>query len=194
MVFTASNGYKTKKLGGKMYKVARSILTLLVSMVLLHSVAALANTDVDIDKVDKDKIKKEVRVEIESDGPGVEIIVPVAFFMTFPACMFLLFLFRYKSTREKQITLRTMVENGANIPPEMFLDGKGQVSPIEKDRKYGILFTLGSAGLIVFLLAVTTQKGLWSIGLVPLLIGVGYLINWKLGAKVTEEVEVIVEK
>lgn len=129
-----------------------------------------------------------VSVNSDSDGAPVEIIVPVAFFMTFPACLFLVFWFRFKSVREKQLTLRAMVENGANIPTEMFLEGKSKLSPIEKDRKNGILFTLSSVGLIVFLLLISTTKGLWAMGLVPLLLGIGYLLNWKLATKDVKQV------
>lgn len=180
----------------------RTIFHFLVSFALFASVSALADDDVEvkiekhgnkiekiIKKVDKEdldekggkKIHKEIRVEVDSDGAPVEIIVPVAFFMTFPACMFLFFLFKYRSTREKQITLRAMVENGAQIPPEMFMDGKRPLNPIDRDRKNGIIYTLGSIGVIAFLLILKTgQPGIWSIGLIPLLTGVGYLINWKI--------------
>lgn len=164
-----------------MNSLLRTIFHFLVSFALFASVSALAKDDVKIEKKDGPKIHKEIKVEVESDGAPVEIIVPVAFFMTFPACMFLFFLFKYRSTREKQITLRAMVENGAQIPPEMFMDGKRQLKPIDRDRKNGIIYTLGSLGLIAFLLILKTgQTGLWSIGLIPLLTGVGYLINWKM--------------
>ncbi|MCR9204013.1 MAG: DUF6249 domain-containing protein [Halobacteriovoraceae bacterium] len=160
----------------------RTIFHCLVSFALFASVSAIADEDAKA-KVENDgpKIHKEIKVDLKSDGAPVEIIVPVAFFMTFPACMFLFFLFKYRSTKEKQITLRAMVENGAQIPPEMFMDGKRMLKPIDRDRKNGIIYTLGSLGLIAFLLILKTgQPGLWSIGLIPLLTGVGYLINWKM--------------
>ncbi len=170
-----------------------SLEPFLVGMSLVFSVSALA-TDMEKklqmaeEKIEKalekedGKVKSEIKVEIDSDGGApVEIIVPVAFFMTFPACMFLFFLFKYRSTREKQITLRAMVENGAQIPPEMFMDGKRPLNPIDRDRKNGITYTLGSIGLIAFLLILKAgQPGPWAIGLIPLLTGVGYLINWKI--------------
>ena len=179
-----------------MFRFLRSISYFLVSLGLLFSVSALADgmkvkvkeekkeeKVINVDKNSEDgKVRKEIKVEIDNDGSApVEIIVPVAFFMTFPACMFLFFLFKYRSTREKQITLRAMVENGAQIPPEMFMDGKRPLNPIDRDRKNGIIYTLGSLGVIAFLLILKTgQPGLWSIGLIPLLTGVGYLINWKM--------------
>lgn len=107
--------------------------------------------------------------------------VPVAFLSIFPISIFLFLLFRFRSIREKQITLRTMSEHGVLIPPEMFLEnqkGKG-LDAIDKDCKSGFLFTLSSVGLIIFLFLKTPQ-GFWSVGLVPFLLGIGYLISWRL--------------
>lgn len=149
-------------------------------MLVSFSVMADDKDDVKVQQPEKvEKIIKEIK--IENDGPPVEIIVPVIFFLTFPACMFLFYFFKFLTGREKQVTLRRMVESGAQIPHEMFMEGKSGIQPIEKDRKNGILFTLSSLGGIGFLLIMNTEtKGLWAIGLIPLLTGIGYLINWKL--------------
>lgn len=111
----------------------------------------------------------------------VEIIVPLAFFAVPPICLFLFSIFRFRTIREKQQTLRVMVENGAHIPPEMFMDGKKTVEPKERDRKRGILLCLGSIAFIIFTFAIReTPEGAWSIGLIPLFLGIGYLINSKM--------------
>lgn len=189
-----------------MFNLLRSVVIVLVSGSLVYSVSTLANDDLviskdingkgiqvtssDLQEKDEPKVSKKIEVKVNSDGRApVEIIVPVAFFMTFPACLFLIFWFRFRSTREKQITLRTMVENGANIPTEMFLEGRSKLSPVERDRKNGILFSLSSIGLIIFLVLISSTKGLWAMGLVPLLLGVGYLVNWKLASKENSEAE-----
>ena len=136
------------------------------------------------DESGEPKSSKSISVAINSDGTDwpVQVIVPVAFFMTFPLCLFLVFWFRFRSAKEKQITLRTMVENGANIPTEMFLEGRSQLNPMERDRRNGILFSLSSIGLIVFFFAVASDSGVWAMGLIPLLLGIGYLINYKIAA------------
>ena len=108
----------------------------------------------------------------------------VAFFLTFPFLYVSFYLFKFRISREKQITLRSMVEKGTQIPPEMFMEGKKDINPIDKDRKKGILFSLSSLGAIVFLNVIpTSPKSLWAIGLIPLLLGIGYLINWKISEK-----------
>jgi hypothetical protein len=153
--------------------------------------------DEEDEDYDDKKVHKDIKVVMNNagDGPPVEIIVPIAFFMTFPFCLFLLFFFKHRTNREKQITLRTMVENGTNIPAEMFMEGKSRLTPIEKDRKNGIVYTLSSIGIILFLLVLNAgPKGLWSIGFIPLLMGIGNLINWKMASnESSKEVEVEVE-
>jgi hypothetical protein len=175
-----------------MFKFLHSLSYMLVSLVLFSTLSGLSGhvyakdssetIKVETESKEAGKPNKNIRVEVNNSGRApVEIIVPVAFFMTFPACMFLFFLFKYRSTREKQITLRAMVENGAQIPPEMFMDGKTPLKPIDRDRKNGIVFTLGSIGLILcLLLSKAEPSGIWSIGLIPLLTGLGYLTNWKI--------------
>ena len=141
-------------------------------------------------KMTPKQVARYLNKKINSENtPGglfwlIPILVPMAFFATIliPICVF--FLFRFRATREKQITLRTMADKGVHIPPEMFADGLGQSNSVDKDRRRGFLFTLSSIGLIVFLFLIeTTTPGVWSLGLIPLLLGVGYLISWKLAEK-----------
>lgn len=149
----------------------RTLINLSVAVVFFHTTSSWA---------------KEVNVSLSSDGSRwpVEVIVPVAFFAIFPACLFLIGFFRYRGKREKQITLRAMVENGAQIPPEMFMEGSKDLNPMDRDRRRGLLFSLSSLGLLAFfLLFKNLPEGIWSISLVPLFLGIGYLINWKLAEK-----------
>ena len=111
------------------------------------------------------------------------IAVPIAFFAVFPICMLVLFHFRSKGLREKQLTLRAMVEKGVAIPPELLVT-QDSITTMEKDRKKGLLFTLFSLGLIAFLgLSESSPDRMWSVGLMPLFLGIGYLINWRLSLK-----------
>ena len=154
-----------------MDKLARTLLNFLVITVFIKTGNVFA---------------KGINVDLQSTGSSwpIEIAVPLGFFAIFPTCLFLIGFFRYRSKREKQITLRTMAENGAQIPPEMFMEGQKDLNPIDRDRRRGLLFTLSSLGLLSFLLIIKTSvQGMWSIALIPLLLGIGYLISWKLAEK-----------
>ena len=154
-----------------MDKLARTFINICVGLVFFHTTSSWA---------------KGVNVNLSSGGSRwpVEVIVPVAFFAIFPACLFLIGFFRYRGKREKQVTLRTMAENGAQIPPEMFMEGEKNLNPMDRDRRRGLLFSLSSLGLLTFLLLFKDlPQGMWSISLVPFFLGLGYLINWKLAEK-----------
>ena len=154
-----------------MDKLVRTLINISVAVVFFHTTSSWA---------------KGVNIDLSSGGSRwpVEVIVPVAFFAIFPACLFLIGFFRYKGKREKQLTLRAMAENGAQIPPEMFMEKSVDLDPMDRDRRRGLLFSLSSLGFLTFLLLYKDlPEGIWSISLVPLFLGIGYLINWKLAEK-----------
>lgn len=133
-----------------------------------------------IEKMSPDQIKEYLIVKNTKSDSAENVIVPVALFAMAPLCMLILMFFRSRQHRDKQKTLQKMVESGAQIPAEMFID-RNAISSSEYDRKRGLLFTLPSVGLIFFLLyKEDSPQGMWALGLIPLLLGVGYLINWKL--------------
>jgi len=75
-------------------------------------------------------------------------------------------------------TLRLMVEKGVPIPPELLVPPK----QAPNDFRRGVLLIGFGMGLVITLAALS-HKGVWSIGLVPLLLGVGYLVVARLGTK-----------
>ena len=109
-------------------------------------------------------------------------LVPVVLFSTVPICLFFLFFFRFRTNREKQITLRAMVESGAQIPAEMFMTGsKKDTNLKDRDLRRGFVFSLSSIGFMIFLKIIDgAPDGLWALGLVPFLLGIGYLLSAKL--------------
>lgn len=82
--------------------------------------------------------------------------------------------------RERQKTLQIMVEKGATIPPELLVPPQKVVSP-DADLRRGLVIGGTGIGLVGFFLAFHPSglpDGLWSVGLIPLLIGLGYLAVW----------------
>jgi len=85
---------------------------------------------------------------------------------------------RYRRAQLLHHTLRVMVEKGSAIPPELLVPPK----PLANDFRRGVLLISLGVGLIG-LLAMHSGKGVWSVGLVPLMLGVGYLVVARLGTK-----------
>ncbi|MFH1807844.1 MAG: DUF6249 domain-containing protein [Pseudomonadota bacterium] len=108
---------------------------------------------------------------------GVEVIVPVAFLFCVGFIVASVLFFRFRRHRLIQETLRLMVEKGRDIPPELLVP----VTPPRSDLRRGILLISVGVGVSTFLLLVAEEaEGAWGLGMIPLLIGVAYLVVYRL--------------
>src|SRR5262245_40880129 len=86
-------------------------------------------------------------------------------------------------SRMRQRTIRMMVEKGQPVPAELLAPEVRSVRR-RSDVRRGVVWTMVGLGLMVWLAAVNDwEGGAWSFGLIPFLIGLGYLIVWKLESK-----------
>ena len=86
-------------------------------------------------------------------------------------------------SRMRQRTIRMMVEKGQPVPAELLAPEMRRVRR-RSDVRRGVIWTMVGLGLIIWLAAVNDwEGGAWSFGLIPFLIGLGYLIVWKLENK-----------
>lgn len=121
-----------------------------------------------------DSIPKEVI-------PLVGVIMLIAF-GTPTLAMALLLYFGFSKTRMMHRTVRLMVEKGQPVP-EALLNPPPHVRK-RSDMRRGVILLMIGIGLIVFLGAVNHwEEGSWAFGILPFLIGAGYLLVWKLEGK-----------
>ena len=106
--------------------------------------------------------------------PAIAWIVPLAAFTTLFALVAAVLYAGFRRDRNRHETLRAMIEKGAAIPPELLVPPKGS------DLRRGIVLLGAGAGLSIFFLALQVQPGLWALGSIPALIGIGYLLVWRL--------------
>ena len=86
-------------------------------------------------------------------------------------------------SRMRQRTIRMMVEKGQPVPAELLAPEVRRVRR-RSDVRRGVVWTMVGLGLMIWLGAVNDwEGGAWSFGLIPFLIGLGYLIVWKLEQK-----------
>ena len=86
-------------------------------------------------------------------------------------------------SRMRQRTIRMMVEKGQPVPAELLAPEVRRVRR-RSDVRRGVVWTMVGLGLMIWLAAVNDwEGGAWSFGLIPFLIGLGYLILWKLENK-----------
>lgn len=90
---------------------------------------------------------------------------------------------RYQRTRAEMRyrLLLQLAEAGAALPPSL----PGEATPQHCDRRRGLVLIAGGLGLSLTLLALPLQfpagqslGSLWGLGLLPGVLGLGYLGNW----------------
>ncbi len=87
--------------------------------------------------------------------------------------------FSYLKSRSLHRTVREMVEKGQPVPPTLF--APPPTIRARSDMRRGVVLVMVGFGLMVFFGAVNDwEGGAWALGIIPFLIGVGYLLVWKL--------------
>ena len=124
----------------------------------------------------------------ESDGdiPGkvvpIVLITMLAVFGMPVLIVAVIMYFSFSKTRSLQRTVRLMVEKGQPVPEALLNPPPAQRQ--RSDIRRGVVLVMVGLGLMIFLAAVNDwEGGAWSIGLIPFLIGAGYLLVWKLEGK-----------
>ncbi len=110
-------------------------------------------------------------------------IVAIVFLTIFGAPVLIvavILYFGFSKTRMQHRTIRMMVEKGQQVPAELLAAPPPAVRQ-RSDMRRGVVLSMIGLGLVVWLGAVNDwENGAWSLGLIPFLIGVGYLLVWKL--------------
>ena len=113
-------------------------------------------------------------------------IVAIVFLSIFGAPVLIVIMigiFALMGSRMRQRTIRMMVEKGQPVPAELLAPEVRHVRR-RSDVRRGVVWTMVGLGLMIWLAAVNDwEGGAWSFGLIPFLIGLGYLIVWKLEGK-----------
>ncbi len=145
-----------------------------------HFGFTIGDHDTDLDKLD--------RLDHEKSGDIPEFVIPIVaiVFMTiFGAPVLIVGLILYFSfSRQRALhrTVRMMVEKGQPVPEALLNPPPAQRQ--RSDVRRGVVLTMIGIGVTVFLGAASDwEGGAWTLGLIPFLIGAGYLLVWKLDTK-----------
>lgn len=121
--------------------------------------------------------KSSVGVEIARNM--VPIVGSIMVFGTIIAVVAIPLLIGYRKTRLQHETVRAMVKEGQPIPVELL---RPQTLP-KSDLRRGVILLMTGVGLAAFLVlfeGTAREGGLWAVGFIPGLIGIGHLVVWKL--------------
>jgi hypothetical protein len=140
-----------------------------------HKHGIVIDTDKDHD-ADLDQMRNLVAIPIVA-------IVFLSIFGAPVAIVVMVGIFSMIVTRMRQRTIRMMLEKGQAVPAELLVPATRGIRR-RSDVRRGVVWTMVGLGLMVWLAAVNDwEGGAWSFGLIPFLIGLGYLIVWKLENK-----------
>ena len=90
--------------------------------------------------------------------------------------------FSYWKQRQLHRTVRIMVEKGQPVPEGLFSHPPTPIK-LRSDMRRGVVLVMVGLGLMIFFAAVNDwEGGAWALGIIPFLIGCGYLLVWKLDA------------
>jgi len=137
---------------------------------------------ITIDTGDKDE-DADLRKMREFVAIPIVAIVFLSIFGAPVVIVIMIGIFALLGSRMRQRTIRMMVEKGQPVPAELLAP---EVRAVRRrsDVRRGVVWTMVGLGLMIWLAAVNDwEGGAWSFGLIPFLIGLGYLIVWKLEGK-----------
>lgn len=156
--------------------------------------SASPDTEDEFDKAIERKINRLLNVSFDGDHQGsgedgglwwipiVVLISCLAVFGTPIAIVGLILYFSFSRSRAMHKTVRMMVEKGQPVP-EALLNPPPVVRQ-RSDLRRGVVLLMIGLGMIVFFGAVNDwDGGAWSLGMIPFLIGAGYLLVWRLDVR-----------
>ncbi|MCX6894970.1 MAG: DUF6249 domain-containing protein [Verrucomicrobia bacterium] len=128
-----------------------------------------------------EKLSPDQIVELEkarrSHTDLESVIVPIAFFGCVIGIVAVVVSFRFKKQRMLHETVRTMIEKGVAIPPELLQPHEAPKRP-RSDLRRGLVFA--AIGLALLIWTATDHDIPLAAGLIPLLMGVAFLATWKI--------------
>ena len=111
----------------------------------------------------------------------IYIVIPLVV-MTAPVLIVLILLrYRYQQTQARYRTLLQLADKGVDLPSQLLVEP----NVVYSERRRALVLIGGGLGLMAMFLALPGQldnglslHSLWGLGLLPLMIGLGYLASW----------------
>ena len=115
-----------------------------------------------------------------------EALIPISMFLALAVVISLFFMFRYRARRDLQDTLRTAIDKGQELTPEIIEQlGTPPASPDRDLRR--ALIALGVAGGFALFAVVLGEEDavrpLLAVSCFPLVVGIAFLLMYRFGAK-----------
>ncbi len=114
------------------------------------------------------------------------LLIPLVVMSAPVLIAFMLLRYRSQQTQARYRTLLQLAEKGVELPPQLLIEPHLAYC----ERRRALVLIGGGLGLIAMLFALPVQfddgqsiGSLWGLGLLPLMIGLGYLASWWLNRR-----------
>jgi hypothetical protein len=125
---------------------------------------------------DKDALEDK---DIPSQVIPIVVVTMLAVFGAPVLIVAVIMYFGFSKTRALHRTVRLMVEKGQEVPAALLNPPPAQRQ--RSDMRRGVLLLMVGLGLVIFFGVIADwDSGVWTLGMIPALIGAGYLLVWKL--------------
>ena len=141
------------------------------------------------DEIHRRKALAEARkleiANIEDErGMWLAFVMPFAAFLFVLGILGIIFGYERKKDRNRHETIRAYLEKGIEVPTELLIDedhphAKNSTSDLRK----GIIWTVVGIGVSITVLIISGSDRGIALGLIPICIGIGYLVVAKLDPK-----------
>jgi hypothetical protein len=117
-------------------------------------------------------------MELDNMGGIIALLAIVLVFGTPVIIVIAILVHKARRTAAIHDTVVRLAEKGLPVPPELFVERR----PVDTSSALhkGVILVAVGLGLIAFFLTMHDRQAPWGVGMIPLLIGIGYLIVWKL--------------
>ena len=120
-------------------------------------------------------------MDIDAMGGIVALLAVILVFGTPIIIVIAILVHKARRTQRIHETVVRLAEKGLPIPPDLFVDKPAE--DMRSSLHKGVVLIAVGLGLTIFFLTLPERNVPWGVGMIPLLIGVGYLIVWRLESK-----------
>ncbi len=129
----------------------------------------------------RDKLapKKEMAQEIQAKVEPSAISITVWIFMSWSFFLILIsipFYFNHKKIKERHVIINNLIAKGQEIPKELIVHSSVQG---RSDFHKGVILIALGISVVIVLLSLKIANNYWTVGLIPMLIGIAYLVSFK---------------